>query len=670
VTAHALPFLGRRSATGISRGGAWAVLAAVTIVLYLLFRDQWTLPHARDTAVFQALNGFRDQVQDVHNSVPALAFVFDGIRDGVGALVDLILGLLVGLGWPAVIAISTLIGYAAGGWRTGLLAFSGLAVLGFLRLWEPSMETLAVTLAAVLVSVAIGVPLGILAGKNARFSAAITPILDVMQIMPQFAYLIPFVLFFGIGPAAAAIVTLVYAMPAAIRITALGIRGVPMPSLEAARSLGSTAAQVLTKVELPLARHTIGLAINQTIMLALSMVVITAVIDGPGLGVNIIRAVQILNVGVIFDAGLAIVILAIILDRVTEQASRRMDPRERALAGEDAGRARRRRIVLIALGALCLAAVGATAVAPDWAGTFPREWAVLTFRGPVNSIVGWIKDNLFFLTTGFKDLFTNGVVEPIENVLRSSPFWLVIGAATAGAWLLSGGRAAIVAGLALLGIVGLQLWDRSMVTLASVLVATGVTLAIGILLGIIAAGSNRFSRSIRPILDAAQTMPAFVYLLPALALFGPSRFTAIVAAVIFAIPPVVRLVEAGIRLVPPVIIEAGTAAGATRLQLLRKIQLPVARPALLLATNQGIVMVLGMVVLGGLVGGGALGFDVVSGFAQRRDFGLGLAAGIAIVLLGIALDRISQGAGRRRASASPVREAGGRIDVAVEAAPA
>jgi glycine betaine/proline transport system permease protein len=156
-----------------------------------------------------------------------------------------------------------------------------------------------------------------------------------------------------------------------------------------------------------------------------------------------------------------------------------------------------------------------------------------------------------------------------------------------------------------------------------------------------------------------------VYLLPALALFGVGRFTAIVAAVIFAVPPVVRLVEAGIRLVPAVIMEAGAASGATRLQLLRKIQLPVARPALLLATNQGIIMVLGVVVLGGLVGGGALGFDVVTGFAQRRDFGLGLAAGICMVLLGVALDRISQGAGRRRVIESP-REVGARAQAAIE----
>ena len=669
MTARALPFRGPRTRAALPRGTAWVTLVVAAIGLYLLFRGQWTIPHG-DASTFQALNGFRDWIEELKRTVPAVGLVLGAVRGAMEWLFEAILGAITWLGWPGVISISTLVAYAAGGWRTGLLTLGGLAVLGLLRLWEPSMETLSLTLAAVLVSLALGVPLGIVMAKSDRFRALISPALDVMQIMPQFAYLLPFVLLFGIGAPAAVIITMVYAMPAAIRITALGIRGVPMPSLEAARSLGSTAAQVLTKVELPLARRTIGLAVNQTIMLALSMVIITVVIDGPGLGVPILRAVQILNVGAIFNAGLAIVVLAIVLDRVTEQASRRMDAREQALAAQPVGRRRLdRRVALLGLGGVVLAALAFGAANPALAESFPDEWAVLSFRDPVNNVVRWINTNLFFLTVGFKEAFTAVVIGPIETVLRTSPFWLVIGAAGAMAWLVSGARAAVVASLCLLAIAGLRLWDHSMMTLAQVLVATAITLGVGCLIGIVAASSNGFSRAIRPLLDAAQTMPAFVYLLPALALFQHGRFTAIVAAVIFAIPPVVRLVEAGIRLVPAVVIEAGTAAGATRLQLLRKIQLPVARPALLLATNQGIIMVLGVIVLGGLVGGQALGFDVVTGFAQRRDFGLGLAAGICIVLLGVALDRISQGAGRRKVIESP-REVGPRTVAATEPTPA
>jgi glycine betaine/proline transport system permease protein len=179
-------------------------------------------------------------------------------------------------------------------------------------------------------------------------------------------------------------------------------------------------------------------------------------------------------------------------------------------------------------------------------------------------------------------------------------------------------------------------------------VAIFATLVLGVILGILAARSNGFSSVLRPILDFAQTMPSFVYLLPAVALFGASRLTAIFAALIYAVPPVIRLVEAGLRTVSPTIIEAATASGATERQLLFKVRLPVSAPALLLAANQGIVMVLAMVVVGALVGAGALGYDVIAGFAQTEDFGKGLAAGASIVLLGIMLDRITQGAGNRR----------------------
>jgi glycine betaine/proline transport system permease protein len=178
-----------------------------------------------------------------------------------------------------------------------------------------------------------------------------------------------------------------------------------------------------------------------------------------------------------------------------------------------------------------------------------------------------------------------------------------------------------------------------------VLVAIALTLGLGLVIGIAAARSNRFSRALRPILDGAQTMPAYVYLLPAVALFLPTRFTAIIAALIYAVPPVIRLVEIGLRTVPTAPREAAVSAGATRNQLLLKVELPLARPAVLVAANQGIIMVLAMVVVGGLVGGGGLGYDVVAGFARRDFFGEGLAAALAIVLLGLMLDRITQGAG-------------------------
>ena len=488
----------------------------------------------------------------------------------------------------------------------------------------------------------LAAPLGILVGRSDRASALITPVLDVMQIMPTFAYLAPMTLLFLIGSPSSTIATMIYAIPPAVRITALGIRGVSRETVEAATSLGSTRMQVLTKVQLPLARRVIGLGINQTIMMAFSMVVITGLIGAPGLGRNILQALYRVDVGAAFDAGLAIVILAIVLDRLTDRAGQAMDPR---VHRSEAGR-RRRRTLIAGTAVAIIAAVVVGRIAAD-PSTFPSVFS-LSFRAPVNTIVDWITATFSPLTLALKAVFTDFVLNPFQTVLTNAPAWLTAGVVVLLAWLISGRRASVTAAicLALIALVGL--WDHAMQTLAAVVVATIVTLVIGLAFGIASARSDRVRATLRPLLDAAQTLPAFVYLIPAIALFEPSRFTAIVAAVIYAAPPVIRLIDAGIRGVSPTIIESAMASGATARQLLWKVQLPVARGALLAAANQGTVLVLAMVVIGGLVGAGALGYDVVAGFAQGADFGKGLAAGTAIVLLGIMLDRITQGAVGRR----------------------
>jgi glycine betaine/proline transport system permease protein len=280
------------------------------------------------------------------------------------------------------------------------------------------------------------------------------------------------------------------------------------------------------------------------------------------------------------------------------------------------------------------------------ATTFPDAIA-FSFREPVNTISTWLINNLQGITFPIKDATTYAIINPLEALLKAAPFWLLIAVVALIAWSVSGRRQALIAAICLGLIALLGLWEHSMETLTTVLVGTLLTLILGAAIGIQTARHDRLRAGLRPILDTAQTMPAFVYLIPALALFSPTRFTAIVAAVIYAAPPVIRLVEVGIRAVPATAIEAAIASGATRRQLLWKVQLPMSRQALLLAANQGIVMVLSMVVIGGLVGAGALGYDVIQGFSQGEQFGKGLAAGVAIVLLGILLDRITQGAGGR-----------------------
>jgi glycine betaine/proline transport system permease protein len=636
MTAITAPFAARLESK-TARRLLLLIFFVVAALLYVVFQGQGTLPHDEAYPLYATLNELREWIEVNRDSF----FLLELIRVGIGGLVAAFEGLLAGLGWPGVIAVAGGLGLIFGGWRLALLGALGFAAIGALGLWESGMATLAQMLAAVLISLLIGIPLGIIAGRSRRFAAAIGPLLDGMQIMPTLAYLGPMTLLFGIGVAPGTIATLIYAIPPAIRITALGIRGVPGATMEAAESLGSTRWQTLSKVQLPLARRTIGIGVNQTIMMALSMVVITALIGAPGLGVDVLRALQSVNVGAAFQAGLAIVILAIVLDRLTERAGEWMDPRFRR-AGET--KRQRRIVAAVALAIVVVAVLFARTLADPTA--FP-EAIYVDLRDPVNDVVAWIKSNLFGVTNAIKDAFSYGVLNPIQEILTQAPWLLVLAVVFVSAWYVSRLRAAIIAGVCLLLTVAIGLWEHGMETLASVIVATVLTLILGITFGIVSARNDAFRSTIRPLLDAAQTLPAFVYLIPAVALFSVGRFTAIVAAVIYAVPPVIRLVDAGIRSVSPTVLEAARSAGSTDRQLLWKVQLPLSRRALLLAANQGIVMVLAMVVVGALVGAGALGFDVISGFTQREDFGKGLAAGFVIVLLGIMLDRITQGAGGR-----------------------
>lgn len=627
----------------IPRPAAALLLVAALAIAHLILRGQWLMPHDDRAPVFATLNDIRAWIDSNRTSNPVLVFLIDGVRFAVGDLVIAFRSVLGEASWIAVTTIAAMIGLVWCGVRISLLVGAGFLSFGILGLWQESMDTLALTLAAVALSLALGFPLGILAGRNERFMSLLRPVLDVMQIMPTIAYLAPLTLFFLIGPATAAIATLIYAVPATIRITAHAIHGVAPATVEAAESLGATRWQSLRKVYLPMARRTLILALNQTLMMALAMVVITALINAPGLGQSIVRALQRVDVGKAFEAGLAIVIMAVLLDRLTSAASQRAESEYRA--GRVADPRQRRRLLA---GALLVsgAAIVAGAALPVGA-EFPSALR-LALAGPVNEISDWLKVSLYAFSHGLKDLVTYGLINPLQSLLVSSPWWLVVAGVAGIALLVGNTRAAMLAALCLLLIAALGLWEHGMITLASTLVATALTLALGLWLGIAFARNQRAATIMRPLLDAAQTMPSFVYLVPAIALFGATRFTAIVAALIYAAPPVIRLVEDGIRGVPGSVTEAAVSAGATPRQLLWKVQLPMARASLLLAANQGIVLVLAMVVVGGLVGAGALGFDVVTGFSRRSDFGRGLAAGVAIVLLGIMLDRITQAAGARR----------------------
>jgi len=240
------------------------------------------------------------------------------MEHGVEAIVD---GLMYMPPW-LFIALVTAVAWRIAGRRAGLLSLIGLGLLWNLQLWYPTMQTLTLVTIATAIAVAIGLPIGIWASLSPRARRAVMPVLDFMQTMPAFVYLIPAIPFFGLGPVSAIFSTVIFAMPPAIRLTVLGIEQVPADLIEAADAFGSTPRQKLLKVQLPLAVPTIMAGVNQTIMLSLSMVVIAAMIGAEGLGGEVWKAIQRLQPGKGFEAGIGVVILAMILDRITQRLGR------------------------------------------------------------------------------------------------------------------------------------------------------------------------------------------------------------------------------------------------------------------------------------------------------------------------------------------------------------
>jgi glycine betaine/proline transport system permease protein len=250
------------------------------------------------------------------------AWLFDSIADGLGAVLTT---MVAGLMWLPPIVLALLIAAFAfalkRSWKLSLGVLLGLAFIINQGLWRETVETLVLVVAAASCSMALGVPIGIWAAHNERVYRILQPILDLMQTLPTFVYLIPILILFGLGIAPGLIVTVIFAMPAPIRLTYLGITSVPKPMLEAGEAFGATKRQLLWKVELPSALPTIMAGLTQCIMLSLSMVVIAALIGANGLGRPVVRALNTVNIPMGLEAGLAIVVLAIILDRVARIGS-------------------------------------------------------------------------------------------------------------------------------------------------------------------------------------------------------------------------------------------------------------------------------------------------------------------------------------------------------------
>ena len=634
----------------------------ITIALWLVF---WSFTKGSNNLVVggQETLPLHDRLSDVYaglsdNVVTAV------IGDALRAIVEFLQGLISRptppspaptIGWLGVVAIAGWIGYAVANWRISLLVTATFLSFGVFGYWQDSMDLLIVTGVAVGLAVLIGFPLAIWLGLSPRAGIAITLLIDLLQTMPTFVYLVFILVFFGIGTPTAIVCTLLYALPPIVRIAGFGIREVSPTTIEATDSLGQTTWQRLRQVQIPMAKSTIILGLNQTVLAALSMAIIASYISGPGLGKPVLAALTINNFGKGLVPGLLIVAIGIMLDRTVTAASKRAELVARG--GEDP---RRHRRIVLALLAPVLVAVWYSRYSLN-AAVFPESSWGDRLADLANTWADAVIDALEPVSGAFKDAVTYGLLNPMQSLLADSPWWLAFAALLAISGIVGGTRALFPAVVCLTGIRLLGLWNDSMIVLNMTLVATMLCMILAVVFGVWMARSSRVDFLIRPVLDAGQTIPAFVYLLPVLALFGSTRFTAIVAGLIYAAPAAIKLVADGIHGVPAGAIEASRSVGTTKWQEITQVQLPMAKGALVLATNQGLLYVLAMVVIGGLVGAGALGYDVTLGLAHADKWGKGLAAGVSIVLLGIWLDRVARAAAARSGAGHQARERAFRI---------
>ncbi|MGC1488140.1 MAG: ABC transporter permease subunit [Albidovulum sp.] len=540
--------------------------------------------------------------------------------------------LLPRLSWLGVTLVMGWLGYIYGGVRLAALCGIGFLALAVFDLWDHAMLTLALIIICVPFCVATGLVVGIWGYFSPRVNRwLIMPALDLMQTIPTFAYLIPMLLLFGASPVSALLATALFATPPMVRATVLGLSKVPDEIKDFANMVGCTKSQKLWRVLVPAAKPSLMIGVNQVIMLALNMVIISSMIGAGGLGYDVLLALRSLKVGTAMEAGLAIVVIAVVLDRLSQAIARK-----RRDATVPASFGARHRNLMIALGLL---------VVTTFIGLFvpslvelPKS-ATLSSEAYWKAGVDWIVQNWFDAIETVRVFVLLNFLNPMRAGFEALPWSGVLIVLAALGWRLGGaGLALLVAGLVFI-CASTGLWVPAMQTLylcgASVLVAC----LIGIPIGLWASRSDRANSIVVPIIDTLQTIPSFCFIIPVVMLFRVGDVTAMIATVAFAIVPSIRYTNHGIRQVPQELIEAGRVSGCTRWQLFRNVQLPVAMPEIMLGINQTILLALAMIIICAMVGTRDLGQEIFKALA-KADAGRGVVAGLVIAFIGITADRL------------------------------
>ena len=675
---------------------AWVVVGVVVVACFALRKEvawlakypvDWTLPLGAWVQVF--MNWF----------VEHFKWLFTGITWLLQWPLDWITGLLQWLPWPATIAVFAVSAFVSAGWRLALFTVLALFYMLLIGFWLESMRTLALVFVSVPISLAIGLFVGIGAFKSPRFNRVVQPSLDLMQTFPTFAYLLPIMLLFGFGAVVGLIASAIYASPPMVRNVILGLQRVPTEVVESALMSGTTKGQLLWWVQVPTARSNIMMGVNQTMMAALSMVIIAAFIGGSAdIGWEVLQTIRKAQFGEGLIAGSVIVLIAMVMDRT----SRGFVGRERLAQAPGGSVWSRHRPLWVVVGT-AIAFIALSKVFPVLK-TYPNE-LVFYPAEPLNVAVDYLTGHYAAIWEGIKKYTLFFFLLPLRIGLESSvrPMswgfaltpgitagyaiaigvfavlcaralswraavgviliggWMYFGISmlpwpafalvvTLLAWQVGGWRLALFAllGQAFLAVAGF--WDLAMRSIYLCAAAVLTSFIIGGLLGVWAARNDRVSAFVRPINDTLQTMPLFVFLIPVLMFFQVGEFTAYLAIIMYAIVPSIRYTEQGLRDVPPEIVEAARACGCSNSQMLWQVKLPLAIPEIMLGLNQTVMYGLAMLIVAALVGTRGLGQQVFISLGMA-EAGQGIVAGLGITLIAMITDRIIQAWSARRKAA-------------------
>jgi len=545
-----------------------------------------------------------------------------------------------GLPWTVIAGGATILGYALAGRRLALLVGLSMTYISVFGQWEPAMQTLSFVLVAAPVSVFIGLILGIWAFRNKTVEAVLNPLLNMAQIIPHFSYLIPVMVFFGIGDHAGAIATVIFATPPMVRLTLLGLKKLGPEVAESGMMSGCTNWQLLTNVLVPTARRDILIGVNQVIMQCLAMVVLASLIGAKGLGIDLLIALNRLDIGKATEIGICIVLIAIVLDRMSLAWANKQTDYFSSLSFIEKHK------YSLAFAALFVIALGLAYVGQF---IFPEGFNYL-YIVPHNkgmsiaiylqSGVDWIWDTYFFALKVFNEWLILSVLLPVKAAYLGMPviatFTLFMGIG----FIVGGLRVALTVGALLLFIALTQWWDRALITAYLMSVSVLVSGIIGITVGTLCAQNARSTRFILTYCDTFQTFPSFIYLIPVMMLFGITDTAVVIAIIVYASIPALRYTVEGLLSVPETLQDAGTMSGVNRVQRWLTIELPMSFPHIALGLNQTVVFALSMVIIGAMIGTDDLGQLILGSLSDRNGVGNGLILGVCVACIGLAIDQI------------------------------